>query len=316
MTLSAAPEPAGRDDLAAFVAPFTRYLKAEAKAPGTITKYLTALRTFEAWLSAGGYSVNVAEIQKRHVQEFMAASLEKVKSSTANSRFYSLKAFFNFLMEDEEIRWHPMEGMSPPPAPAPPVALVSGDFVQALLKTCKGSSFEDRRDAALIMMLLDTGGRVSEIVRLTLDDVGDGSAGVIGKASAKGGGPRPRTVHYGPTTARALDRYLRVRDRHVFAGRPELWVGRQGPTTRWGVRDILDRRCDLAGLAHIHPHQFRHTAAHEWLADGGEENDLMRLMGWSSRTMVGRYAASAADARAAANYKKRQSPVDKLKGSK
>jgi integrase len=56
-------------------------------------------------------------------------------------------------------------------------------------------------------------------------------------------------------------------------------------------------------LRHTSPtcirHQFRHTFAHQWLAQGGGATDLMRLAGWKSRATLQRYGASAADASAA-----------------
>jgi integrase len=100
-------------------------------------------------------------------------------------------------------------------------------------------------------------------------------------------GRRERTLPFGRRAGEALDRYLRARDKD--ANLPWLWLGKKGRLTEWGLVMMLRRRGAQAGLPGLHPHQFRHTFAHQWLAPGGAETDLMRIAGWKSRAMVQRY---------------------------
>ena len=74
---------------------------------------------------------------------------------------------------------------------------------------------------------------------------------------------------------------------------------------------MLDRRFDQAGIPHIHPHQFRHTAADYAMKSGMSDNDIMRNFGWKSRQMLARYAAANADERAREAHR-RLSPGDRV----
>lgn len=64
------------------------------------------------------------------------------------------------------------------------------------------------------------------------------------------------------------------------------------------ARDVLNTHTAQAGVTEVHPHRFRHTFAHRWLAGGGQERDLLMLAGWRSDDMLYRYAASTAVERA------------------
>jgi integrase len=123
--------------------------------------------------------------------------------------------------------------------------------------------------------------------------------GVVTVRRGKGG--KGRIAPFGPHTARAVDRYLRMRRTHRLAATSALWLGDRGKQLAYfGLRNTLQYRAELAGIKDFHPHLMRHTAASRWLAAGGSEGGLMAVAGWSTRDMIDRYTASTAAERAAA----------------
>lgn len=286
---------------------FRRSLEAANRSPATVRIYTIGVAQLADFLAANGMPLVVANISREHVEEWLSDVLSRRSPGTAQTRWKGAKAFFDWLVEDGELKASPMARIKQPQVPEAPPPMLSDDELRKLLKACEGSGFEERRDLALLRLLMDTGLRRSEAAYLTVSDVDldNKLVQVVGKFS------RPRVVPFGRKTAAALDRYLRERSRHRHADTDAMWVGRQGPLADSAVDLMIRRRARQAGLPSTHAHLFRHGFAHSWLAQGGQEQDLMMLAGWKSRTMLGRYGASAAAERAREAYR-RLSPGDRL----
>jgi site-specific recombinase XerD len=309
MVAQAPVSPHGIAPLSADLASFKRHLRAANRAPLTITTYGKAVEALAAFLEGHGMPTEAASITREHVESYLVDLQDRGhKPATVAQRFRSLQQFFKWLRDEGEIKQSPMANMKAPMIPETPPPVLREEEIRRLLKAAEGVGFEERRDTAIIRLLLDTGMRRAEAAGLRVEDVDfdHDVAHVMGK------GRRPRACPFGRKTAQALDRYLRVRGRHYAADVEWLWLGKKGRLGDTGIAQMLPRRAVEAGLdRRLYPHLFRHTFAHEMLSAGMQEGDLMHLAGWRSRQMLGRYGASAASERAREAYK-RLSPGDRF----
>ncbi|MEZ0396843.1 MAG: tyrosine-type recombinase/integrase [Anaerolineales bacterium] len=163
------------------------------------------------------------------------------------------------------------------------------------------------RDRAIVMLLLDTGIRASELCRLTVKDL-DLQAGTIAvRPHLSGIKSHSRIIPVGNVTKKNLWRYLASRNTEYKGD--ELFFSREGyPLNRDSLRRLLVRLGKRAGVPNVHPHRFRHTFAIQYLRNGGDVFTLQRILGHTTLSMVQHYLALAdVDVQA---VHRRASPVD------
>jgi site-specific recombinase XerD len=273
----------------------------------TVSAYRDAAVALDAWMTRTGLEADFTGCDTAVLNRFFAGYLAAHCQTGTNTKQRNLRHLFSWL---EEAYGHPHPYVSGLQRYAPTrtrPSTLAQQFIVELLEVTGGGrarGFEDTRDHAMIRVLTE-GVRRTEIVQLQMGDL---AADLIARPfvrmvplkGARDSG-EGRIVALSPSTARSLLSYLRARRGHRLADTPPLWLGtrNRGAMTGSGLYRMLRRRAEQAGYdPAVHPHQFRHTFANDWLEGGGAEGDLMRLMGWSDRSMLDRYGADMAVHRA------------------
>lgn len=272
-------------------------MKAKALSDNTQRGYLKTAGRWSAWLHAEGYDLEPDAVKPHHVDDFVADIIETSSPANGAHHYRNLRVFFAWLVKRGEIAASPMDQTEPPNVPEKITPLLSDEEHAAILAVCKGKSFNDRRDTAIILMFIDTGLRISELASLKVDDIELTNRRFL----VRGKGNRLRIVGFGNSVGLALARYLRSRAKHPSAALPELWLSgrRHRALSVNGIKRMLARRGKQAGVSgSLHAHRFRHDFSHRWRDAGGSEHGLMLIAGWTSTKMVRHYGKQAAARRA------------------
>jgi site-specific recombinase XerD len=287
------------EDLEDWWADYVRSLGRRGRSSQTIGAYRRAWARFWTWALAHGIEPDPKAVDAATVNAWVDDLRQHVSPATTAILWRNARPFFGWWAKETDTV-NPFVKADTPSVSATLVPVVALDDIRKLLAVSAGKTFEDRRDTAIIMVLIDCGVRLGELVGLKKDDW-DRRADTL-LVNGKTG---PRLMSHSAATGEALARYLRVRAMHPKAASEAMWLGRRGRLRDSGIGQLLARRCRQAGVARIHPHQLRHTWAHEAKRDGLGDSDLMVLAGWKTPAMAQRYGSSAAGQRARDAYRRR-----------
>jgi integrase/recombinase XerD len=305
--------PSGSLFLSRAITGFLHYKAAEGLSPNTIHSYQHDL---ELWME---YTTDIplAEIDAASLKRYfvwlrteykprrITANPAALSPKTIHNFYISLSAFFTWAGKELELP-NPLKAIPAPKYEEAPVEPFSKEDVEALLKACEFSRevrtldrrtfimrrASAKRDQALIMTLLDTGLRASELSAVKVGDVDLKSGRVLVKHGRAGGAKegKGRIVYLGKAARRVLWRYLAEREDGEEADAPLFLVMYDRPMNKNALRLVMSRLGKKAGIKKCYPHRFRHTFAITYLRAGGDLFTLQALLGHSTLDMVQHYA--------------------------
>ena len=159
-----------RDSLRSLRDSFALHISA-TRAAQTRRLYLIALDNLISHLEAQELPTAASAVRRERIESFLASRRAEVKPTTQSIEFRALQQFWRWAAEEEEVDRSSMEHIKPPRVPDVPVPVVSPDEFRRLLGTTTAKTFINRRDAAILLLMYDTGVRRGEAIGLKRTDI-------------------------------------------------------------------------------------------------------------------------------------------------
>lgn len=265
---------------------YLRHHRAAGSSRHTVKFHTQSLSQFADF---AGPDTDIAELRADDLRAFLAALRDKrLSSHTVAGRARSVKAFGAWLHGEEYLPKHPFAAVSRPKVDDVVKPTFTPAEVDALLAACRNSrSRVAARDYAMMLLMFSTGLRAEEVLALTVEDV-DWDKGLILVRRGKGG--KYRVVPLGRKVERALLKYLDAKGRKPRPRVDQFFLAYTGAALGYhGLYSALRWWGKQAAVA-VNPHKFRHSAATQYLRNGGRVEVLQKVLGHSSLTLTLHYA--------------------------
>ena len=268
---------------------FLRDRRAQGMSRHTIKYYRNALKLFCDFCETQAIT-QVTQIVPGDIRTYLLWLAETGHNEGGvHLGFRTLRTFLYWWEnETEPDNWHnPVRKIKAPHLPQEPLNPVNLDDVRAMVDTCERGCFTGDRDKAILLGLLDTGARASEFVAINLGDINQLTGEILIR---QGKGRKPRVVFLGAKSRKAMRVYLRHRPDALRVPGVALWVTDDGERlSYWGLRDMLHRRSQLAGVKEPTIHSFRRAFALLMLRAGVDLLSIQLLLGHSDLQTIRRY---------------------------
>lgn len=248
----------------------------------TLRFYRGRMVLFLRWCETRSLT-SLSDITHYHIRQFLVDLADSGVSSAYQHRFAKcIKTFFAFCIRDDMIANSPFDKIRIPKQEKKIPQSIPTDKIEKILKATK---YE--RDKAIVLTLLDSGVRASELCALSVGDLNMDTGAMVVQL---GKGQKGRTVYIGPKTRKQIKRYF-IKERGNEQEDTEPLFVRQDNGRRMeydGLKELMRRIKDATGLK-FSCHSFRRTFAINSLRNGMDIYMLARLMGHSDITVLKPY---------------------------
>lgn len=297
----------------------------EGKSVNTVAIVEAAVRYLEEFLAERGLPTDVTEIGANELRQFSVYLRERprfahhrftrpqtgqLSGHTVNGYMRALQAFWSWLVREDLVDDNPFDRIKIPKAPKKVIPIFTEEQLRQIFEGIDITSSVGYRDYTIILTLLDTGIRCSELTGLGLTDVNLDSR----LLKVWGKGSKERLVPIGAKVQKAIWKYLnRYRPEPAIPRYDQVFLTHEGyPLSKDRLEAIVERygkKAEIIGVR-VSPHTFRHTMAVTFLRNGGDVFSLQRILGHSSLEVLRGYVNLAQSD--VSRVHQRNSPADNL----